>query len=376
MAEGAGGAPLLDPHEMGEQLAGWVRAQMPGADDLRVDGLDRVAFGHSAEMLTLTLAWRAEGAEHRRDVVVRLRPPPPGLLEPYDMARQFRILRALEGTAVRSPRALWLEPTGDVLGRAFYVMERLDGDVYETAVPEELEHAPARVRRMCVSMVDQIAAIHAVDLRATGLDGLGDGSDALSRELDHWAGEVERVRRGLLPQLGRLHDELRRRLPEQCPTVTLVHGDTKPGNFAFVGDDVSAVFDWEMAAVGDPLADVAWTEVTWELGSPFTTRPGALTTDELVARYEALTGIAVPHRAWYRAFQGFKLNVILLLGSMLFDRGATDDLRLGMMGSAIPYLTSRALGELGIDEAIDPGPVAPRDERIRAVREQVRSGGH
>ena len=75
-----------------------------------------------------------------------MRPPEPGLLEPYDLPRQFDVLRALEGTAVRAPRALWLEPSGDVLGRPFFVMERVDGEIYERDVPRTI--APERVRRM------------------------------------------------------------------------------------------------------------------------------------------------------------------------------------------------------------------------------------
>ncbi len=64
--------------------------------------------------------------------------------------------------------------------------------------------------------------------------------------------------------------------PEQCPTVTLVHGDPKPGNFAFADDEVSAVFDWEMTSVGDPLADIGWAECNWTTPGSFTSRPGAL----------------------------------------------------------------------------------------------------
>src|SRR6185503_5636506 len=83
----------------------------------------------------------------------------------------------------------------------------------------------------------------------------------LDRELDHWSGEMHRVQRGSLPALERLLEELRATKPQPCPTVTLVHGDAKPGNFAFVGDEVSAVFDWEMTTVGDPLTDIGWMEL-------------------------------------------------------------------------------------------------------------------
>lgn len=357
-----------------DRLTVWFGDQLPDAVDVRIDELDRVDFGHSAEMMVLTLAWRIDATDRRQDVVVRLRPPEPGLLEPYDLQRQFAVLRALEGTPVRAPRALWLEPSGDVLGRPFYVMERLPGEVYERRVPAELDAAPERIRRMSESMVEQIAAIHRVDLHATGLDAIGDGHGYVDRELDHWAAEMRRVQRGRLPALGRLHAALREQQPEPCPTITLVHGDPKPGNFAFVGDEVSGVFDWELATIGDPLADVGWAEVTW-MTPTFTSRPSALTADEFVARYEELTGTAVAHREWYRAFQAFKMTVIMLVGAMLFDGGFTDDLRLAEMGTAVPLVTQLALDELGVHEQLDPGPVTARTERVQAVRSRASTSG-
>src|ERR1700757_5253260 len=100
-------------------LSKWLCEQLPDRHDVRIEGLDRIEFGHSAEMMVLTILSQADGTEHRQDVVVRLRPRPPALLEPYDLKRQFDILRALEHTPVRVPRALWLEGSGDVLGRPF-----------------------------------------------------------------------------------------------------------------------------------------------------------------------------------------------------------------------------------------------------------------
>ncbi len=134
-------------------------------------------------------------------MAVRLRPRPPALLEPYDLERQFHVLQALQPTPVRVPRALWLEDSGDVLGRPFFVMERVAGTVYEMEVPDA---APERIARMCVSMVEPLAAVHAVNIEAAGLNSLDDGRHHLDRELSHWAGEMRRVQRGPLPALERL----------------------------------------------------------------------------------------------------------------------------------------------------------------------------
>lgn len=244
--------------EAGERLTAWLRTQVGDVDDVRVEGVDRVDFGHSAEMMVLTVVTVRDGRDVCRDVVLRLRPKPPALLEPYDLPRQFTILRALEHTAVRAPRALWLEDTGEVLGRPFLVMECVAGDVYEMDSPAGV--SDDTVAQMCRSMVEQLAAIHSVDLAGTGLQHLGDGSDHLVRELDHWSAEMNRVKRGTLPALERLRQGLRETMPDASPRITLVHGDAKPGNFAFVGGAVSAVFDWEMTTVGDPLTDIGWLD--------------------------------------------------------------------------------------------------------------------
>src|SRR5271166_4418508 len=104
------------------RLTAWLRTQVPGADDVRIEGLDRGSFGQAAEMMMPTVATRHGDRDNRQDAVLLLRPKPPALLEPYHLAPQFRILRALANTPVRVPRALWLEESGDVLGRPFFVM--------------------------------------------------------------------------------------------------------------------------------------------------------------------------------------------------------------------------------------------------------------
>jgi aminoglycoside phosphotransferase (APT) family kinase protein len=354
------------------RLCVWFASRLPSAEDVALEGVDAHTLGHSAETVLATLTWGELGRSHAQDVVLRLRPPYPGLLEPYDLARQFRILRALEPTPVRAPRALWHETTGEVLGREFYVMESAPGTVYERAAPGELRSDPDRVGRMCEEIVEQIAAIHRVDLDATGLRDLDDGRDYVDRELDHWEQQARSHRRGPVPALDRLLAGLRDRQPTSTGTVTLVHGDPKPGNFAFVGGAVSAVFDWELATVGDPLADLGWAEVSWTSANALTALPGGLTPDEMVARYEERTGIAVHDRAWYRAFQTYKMSVIMFVAAMLFDAGHSDDLRFAAMGGVVHEYTCRGLTDLGLDTDVEPGSVTARAERVRAVREASR----
>jgi aminoglycoside phosphotransferase (APT) family kinase protein len=220
---------------------------------------------------------------------------------------------------------------------------------------------------MCHSLIEEIAAIHAVDLDATGLRALDDGAAHLDRELDRWAHEMHRVQRGNLPALERLLEELRATQPAPCGRITLVHGDAKPGNFAFIDAAVSAVFDWEMTTVGDPLTDIGWLELLWMQPVGICSHPAALSIDDLIAHYERISGIPVANRAWYRAFNAFKMAVICLIGAMLVDEGHSSDQKLVLAAYGTSLLTNVGLKELGIDETLDDGPVLPRQHRIDEV---------
>ena len=334
-----------------DRLTAWVAAQVSA--EVRIDGLESVEFGHSAEMLAFTIV----AASNRRDVVLRLRPAPPALLEPYDLARQFRVLTALAPTDVRVPPALWHEPTGEVLGRPFFLMDRVAGRVYELQPPDGTGE---QIRAMCAGLAEQLAAVHQVDVVDAGLADLADGATHLARELDHWAAEIRRVQRGPLPALERLLSELRVSMPEPCPAVTLVHGDAKPGNFAFIGDRVSAVFDWEMVTLGDPLTDLGWLELLWMQPVGIVSHPDAYSIDELLARYTAASGITPQHRPWYRALAAYKMSAICLIGAMLYADGVSTDERYALNAYGIPMLTKLGLAELGIIEELDDGPVLAR----------------
>jgi aminoglycoside phosphotransferase (APT) family kinase protein len=233
---------------------------------------------------------------------------------------------------------------------------------------EAPDRAPEGIKRMCESLAEQLAAIHSVKVQACGLDSLGDGFDHVDREIDHWTTEMRRVQRGPLPALERLLQELTDARPGRNAKVSLVHGDAKPGNFAFVGHEVSAVFDWELTTVGDPLTDIGYLELLWKMPVGIPSHPAALSTNELLAHYEAAGGHAVRDREWYRALNAFKLAVINLIGSKLFDDGSTDDERFVMNAYGIPLFTQLGLADLGVDEKLDDGPVLPREERILQVQ--------
>jgi len=347
------------------KLAEWFATQV-GVDRVDIEDFAGVPAGHSAETLRLTVVWD-DGAPHREEVVLRVRPQPPSLLEPYDLRKQYEIMRALEPTPVRAPRVLWYEETGAVLGREFLVMAYAPGVAFERTIPDELMNDPARVRRMSEELVDELAAIHSVD--PATLAFLGDGRDFLAEQIAFWGDEMRRVQRGPVPALEALLAALEEQVPAPSAEIALVHGDAKPGNFAFVGRDLTATFDWEMSFLGDPMADVAYAQVTWELPGMFTTLPSSLSIDEFVTRYEEKSGIATHDLAWHRAFQRYKLGVIMLVASMLFDSGESDDPRFSMMGRVVAMYTTPAFADIGLDDVGDQGAVMPRPERLATLEQ-------
>jgi len=246
-------------------------------------------------------------------------------------------------------------------------MERMPGEVFEErAMPTVLVDDPERCRALARSFVLELVAIHQVDLEATGLCNLGDGATFLDRELDRWSGEIARVARGPLPGIQRLEATLREAKPEPTPRITLVHGDAKPGNFAFVGTEVSGVFDWEMTDIGDPMADVGYTESLW-MAPGFTSHPGGLTRDEFVSLWETKTGLVAHDREWYRALAYYKLAAIMLLGGWLFNAGHSDDLRMAGLAGAFPMMTNAGLAELGLEPPGDHGPYQVDADRLARV---------
>jgi len=115
----------------------------------------------------------------------------------------------------------------------------------------------------------------------------------------------------------------------------------------------------ELPTLGDPLADLGWLELLWMQPVGLASHPGALSLDELLERYPQVSGIVPQNRAWYCALNAYKMAVICLIGSMLYAAGSSTDERFALSAMGIPLLTQLGLGELGVTEKLDDGPVSP-----------------
>jgi aminoglycoside phosphotransferase (APT) family kinase protein len=325
-----------------EPLAAFMDAHGLGAGDPEVWP---VGDGHS----NVTYLVR------RGDAVVVLRRPPRGPLPPsaHDVLREARLLRAMAGTGARVPSVLAVGEDDSIIGAPFYLMERIEGRVVTNAIPPALDSPPER-RRIGEELIDALVEVHQVDWRASGLDGFGRPSGYLERQLRRFGGLWEHNRTRDVPQVERVGDWLGRHAPESG-AATIVHGDYRLGNTMMAPDAPArlvAIFDWEMATLGDPLADVGYLCALWvdrddpPLGrfelSSVTRREGFPTRAELVARYESRSGRVVTDVRWYRTLALWKSIVFMEGNYKRALAGSTDDPYLKSFGEGVIELAQRA----------------------------------
>lgn len=326
----------------------WLAGRTPQARGLKLDHARQLTLGHSNQTWDVAVSW--EGGSDR--YVLRAPPIGVGLLEPYDVARQYHVMKALEGSPVPLPRMLWLEESGEVLGKPFFLMERLDGFAVERGLPEELDRSPAAIRAICEQYIDAVAAVHMADWRAIDTRLPAPPADPVAFEIDWWAGKITEHCDDRLPSFEAVIAWLRANKPAPA-SPRLVHGDPKLGNLLLKGDRLVGLLDWEMASIGDPLCDLGWFSYLWNsfFTAGFVDLPGAMSWDEMAARYTEKTGIAVENIEYYQVLQGFKTIAICFVGYMMFQRGITDDVRFQHFGYVVPPELDRMLALAGLEPA-------------------------
>jgi aminoglycoside phosphotransferase (APT) family kinase protein len=286
---------------------------------------------------------------------VVLRRPPRGPLPPsaHDVLREARLLRALTPTDVRVPEILAVCDDPAVIGAPFYVMELIDGQVITDAVPgaldDEREH-----ERIADELIDGLVSIHAADWPQLGLEGFGKPTGYLERQLRRFNGLWEHNRTREVADVTEIGGWLAAHVPPSQP-ATIVHGDYRLGNTIYGPDAparLAAILDWEMATIGDPLADVGYLMTHWvqadDAPSQFTLQsvtklPGFPTRAQLVQRYEQRSGRTVEHLDWYVTLALWKAAVFMEGNYKRAISGATDDPYLKTFGDGVLELAQRAL---------------------------------
>ena len=287
--------PDTGPVRPGEELnlpslANWLRGRIAGAE--RGITLEQFPSGHS----NLTYLLRVNG-DDGLEYVLRRGPPGPVAPKAHDMAREFRVLQMLHPHFREAPDVFHLCEDPVVLGSVFFLMERRHGLILRDEIPPQLAKAPNYAERVSEAFIDCLIRLHAIDISRTGLIELGKPEGFLERQVQGWADRWNRAKTDAMPEMDRVIRWLIDHLPSS-PAPTLVHNDYKLDNvmLMFREDsaeriEIEAVLDWEMATVGDPLADLGLTLCYWAWveapqlrarGVPsLTSQPGWYTRDQL-----------------------------------------------------------------------------------------------
>lgn len=276
-----------------------------------------------------------------------LRRPPFGPVAPtaHDMPREYRLLVAVHPVFPLAPRPYLLCEDTEVIGAPFYLMERRRGLVIRRDIPKEIGGDLHLRKRVSESMIDTLAALHAVDIYSSGLAAIGKPVGFVSRQLKGWTERWRRSMTSEVPEIDTVIEWLAARIPpEPDPAAgrpaTLVHNDFKLDNTMLDPRDparVVAVLDWEMCTVGDPLIDLGiflcyWArkedpEARRDSISPVTTEPGWIAREEITERYARTTGRDVSGIGFYETFALFKVAVVLQQIYVRYVKGQTHDER-------------------------------------------------
>lgn len=328
---------------LADRLERFLSRRLAEAAPVRVRDLAVQTEGFSQETFSFTIETAGAFAGPRAWVVKR--EPVAGLLEPYDLEPEFRVLHALSDDPLPSPRTPWFERDPAVLERPFYVMERLPGEVPIPA-PGPGGEGPfdaAERAALAPQAMAALAALHRVDWRGLGLAFLGvPERGAAAAEVERWAARIARSGTAPAPVVAEALDWLRRTAPADGELV-LLHGDYRLGNWlvsrAGPATRLTGLLDWEMVHLGDPVEDLAWcSSHLWRAQTP---RAACLAPPaELVALYERASGRRVdPERLrWYEVLAIVKMIAIMMTGVRAFEEGRTDDLRMAIFDHQLPFL--------------------------------------
>ncbi len=288
-----------------------------------------------------------------------LRRPPRGPLpaSTHDMLREARLLRALASAGVRVPEVLAICETPELIGAPFYVMRFINGHVLGPALPETF-NGNSDGQLVAEQLVDALVELHAVDISTGELSTFGRPSGYLERQIRRFRELLQRNATRPLPDLETVADWLAANRPKHSEN-TVVHGDYRVGNvmFAVQGPPrIAALLDWEMATLGDPLADVGYMTATWaeptDPSDPVLDLSGVTRLPQfpgrqaLIDRYANSTGRDLTDLSWYQTLALWKAAIFLEGSYGRYLAGSTHDPFFARLKGGVPLLAGRALSQI------------------------------
>ena len=283
------------------------------------------------------------------DFVLRRKPFGQLLPSAHSVDREYRLLLALHPLAFPVPRPLALCDDPQVIGSIFYVMEVAKGRAYADGALPEFD--PLTRRRIYEQLIDTLADLHSIDPEAADLGDFGRPGNYFERQIARWTRQYRDSETDYIPEMERLVAFLPQTLPEQSGT-SIVHGDFRIDNVMFDGDGtLTAILDWELATLGDPLADFSYLAMQWVMaadggaalgGLPLATL-GIPTLEEIIQRYSERSGVAVTNSLnWYFAYNLFRLaGIIQGIKKRVID-GTASHANARQIAERVPMLAAAA----------------------------------
>ena len=319
--------------ELQYRLQTWLGEKL-AALGVILSPLTKPSIGFSNDTLVCHVTYQEDGVGRREDLVVRLEPADFQIFPEYDLRGQARIMQCLAETDVPVPNVRWIEEDAGVLGRSFYVMDRVAGEVPSEVPPYHAAGVfaaatPEQRQAMWWSGIETLARLHAVDWRAAGLGFLGEPPGdvpAVRPQLEYYERMLEWAEEEGEPQpVLRAAQRWLREHECEAERVALCWGDSRLPNVIYRDGRVVGVLDWEMAFLGDPEADLAWwLFMDWFASGGYGVArlEGMPEREETVARYEELARRPVRNLFYNEVFAGMRFGVIMVrVAAMMRHRG-------------------------------------------------------
>ena len=283
------------------------------------------------------------------DYVLRRKPFGPLLPSAHAVDREYRLLSALSPLEFPVPTPLALCEDPAVIGAIFYVMELAKGRPYANGALPDFD--PATRGRMYEQLIETLADLHTIDPAAADLADFGKPGNYFERQVARWTRQYRDSQTDYLPEMERLIAFLPETLPEQART-SIVHGDYRIDNVVYDGDGtLTAVLDWELATLGDPLADFSYLAMQWMMPADGAAGLAGLdlpalgipTLNEIVQRYSERSGVPVAAQLdWYFAYNLFRLaGIVQGIKKRVID-GTASHAQAAEMAKRVPMLASAA----------------------------------
>jgi len=318
--------PQRDLELTAKQLTPWLQERLPDARNLEVVGLTKpAATGFSNDTLLFDMHWDEAGETRREGYVVRIEPSGPGVFPEYDLSLQYNMMDILgRKTSVPVPAMLDIEDDASVLGAAFYVMKKVEGQIPPDNPPYHtegwLKEAPEpEQQKLWWSCLDTMVDIHQLDWESLGmgfLESSSPGETPLTRQLNSLQSYYDWAARGIPnPTIEPALRWLVENKPAEPETPSILWGDSRIGNMIFRNGECVAVLDWEMAGLGDPEQDLAWwlfLDRHHSEGVDSPRIPGLPSHEETVARYEEKVGRSVKNLDYYEIFAATHFSTMMM----------------------------------------------------------------